>query len=119
MPRLRRRYICPIMTNKITRPVLRYHGGKFLLAPWIASHFPTHRVYVEPFSGGASVLMRKERSYAEVYNDTWGIVVNVFRVLRNPEQAARLEELLRLTPFAREEFEACGDKQIATITDPV
>lgn len=29
---------------EIKRPILRYHGGKFLLAKWIISHFPTHRM---------------------------------------------------------------------------
>lgn len=89
----------------IERPVLRYHGGKFRLAPWIRSFFPPHRVYVEPYGGAASVLMTKERAYAEVYNDLDGEVVNFFQVLRIAEQRARLCELLALTPFAREEFE--------------
>lgn len=102
-----------------TRPVLRYHGGKWRLAPWIISNFPPHKIYVEPFGGGASVLMRKPRSYSEVYNDTWGIVVNVFRVLRDPDLAAELERLLRLTPFARDEFSECGDEQLSQIEDPV
>lgn len=87
------------------RPVLRYHGGKWLLAPWIISNFPMHRVYVEPFGGGASVLLRKPRAYAEVYNDLSGEVVNLFRVLQDPVGAPRLIELLKLTPFARAEFE--------------
>jgi DNA adenine methylase len=88
----------------VARPILRYHGGKWKLAEWIVNHFPPHRVYVEPFGGGASVLMRKARSYAEVYNDRWGDVVNVFRVLRDPAQACQLRQLLELTPYARDEF---------------
>lgn len=92
-----------------TRPVLRWHGGKWKLAPWIISHFPAHRVYVEPFGGAASVLLRKERAYAEVYNDLDHDVVNLFRVLQDSARAARLVELLRLTPFARAEFEIAWD----------
>lgn len=86
------------------RPAIRYHGGKWNLAPWICDNLPAHRVYVEPYGGGANVLLRKARSYAEVYNDLYGEVVNVFRVLQDPEKAARLRELLHLTPFARDEF---------------
>jgi DNA adenine methylase len=87
-----------------TRPLLRYHGGKWLLAPWIISHFPPHRVYVEPFGGGASVLIRKSRSYAEVYNDLDGEVVNLFRVVR--DNGLELKRRLALTPFAREEYQS-------------
>lgn len=90
--------------NAPTRPVLRWHGGKWLLAPWIISHFPQHRVYVEPFGGGGSVLLRKPRAYAEVWNDLDGEAVNLFRVLRDEAQAQRLVRLLELTPFARDEF---------------
>jgi DNA adenine methylase len=85
------------------RPVLRYFGGKWLLAPWIISHFPPHQIYVEPFGGGGSVLMRKARSYGEIYNDLDSTVVNVFRMLqKHPEE---MEYQLRHTPFSREEFE--------------
>lgn len=90
---------------KPSRPVLRWHGGKWRLAPWIISFFPGHRVYVEPFGGAASVLVRKKRAYAEVYNDLDQQVVNLFRVLRDESSASRLIALLSLTPFAREEFE--------------
>ncbi len=86
------------------RPVLRYHGGKYRLAPRLIKIFPPHRVYTEAFGGGASVLMQKPRSYAEIYNDLDGEVVNVFRVLQNRRKARNLEQLLRLTPFARKEF---------------
>ena len=84
------------------RPLVRYHGGKWMLAPWIIAHFPPHRCYVEPFGGGGSVLLRKPRAYAEVYNDLGGEIVNLFRVAR--EDGERLAMLCELTPFARTEF---------------
>lgn len=102
-------------TLPVTRPALRYLGGKWMLARWIAAHFPAHRIYVEPFGGGASVLLRKPRSYAEIYNDLDGEVVNLFRVLREPAQAAQLVRACALTPFARDEFEAAYDVTL----DPV
>jgi DNA adenine methylase len=63
--------------------------------------------------------MRKPRSYAEIYNDLAGDVVNVFRVLRNCDQARELERLLRLTPFARDEFRSTRSSDMAKIADPV
>jgi DNA adenine methylase len=72
------------------------------MAPWISGFFPKHRIYVEPFGGGASVLLRKERSYNEVYNDLDNELVNLFRVLRS-DQAGALIAQLRLTSYAREE----------------
>lgn len=93
------------MTARPTRPVLRWHGGKWLLAPWIIGLMPAHRIYVEPFGGAASVLLRKPRAYAEIYNDLDTQVVGLFRVLRDPGQGRRLAEMLELTPFARDEFD--------------
>lgn len=104
-----------LATEIPSRVALRYHGGKWLLARWIISHFPPHRVYVEPFGGAASVLLQKPRSYAEIYNDLDQDVVNFFRVLRDPAHAAALQELLRLTPFSRGEFYAA--RQLAD--DPI
>jgi DNA adenine methylase len=86
------------------RPILRYHGGKWRMGRWIISHLPPHDTYCEPYSGAASVLMQKRRSNSEVLNDLNGDVVNLFRVLRDKQQAVELERVLRLTPFARDEF---------------
>jgi DNA adenine methylase len=93
-------------TPKVKRPTLRYHGGKWLLAPWIISHFPPHRVYVEPYGGAGSVLMRKPRAQGEMVNDLDGEIVSLFRVLRDPAQARELERLVHLTPYSRSEYEA-------------
>ena len=93
----------------ITRPVMRYPGGKYTLAKWVISHFPAHETYVELFGGAASVLLRKPRSVGEVYNDLNGDVVNVFRVLRDRKQAAKLARLLALTPFSYEEYRLAYD----------
>jgi len=91
-----------MMTSEVKRPIMRYHGGKWILAPWIIDHFPEHRFYTEAFGGAGSVLLRKPRCYSEVINDLDGEIVNVFQVVR--DQGNELIEKLRLTPFARTEF---------------
>lgn len=88
----------------IRHPAIRYHGGKFRLAPWIIEQMPEHICYVEPFGGAAGVLLKKTRSYAEVYNDLDGDVVNLFRVLRDPLLNQRLQDACTLTPYSRDEF---------------
>lgn len=88
-----------------TRPALRYLGGKWKLAPRVIAEFPAHRVYVEPFAGAASVLMRKPRSQGECLNDLSADIVNLFRVLRDRPLAAELCRLLSITPFARQEYD--------------
>jgi DNA adenine methylase len=87
----------------IKRPLLRYHGGKWRIAPWIISFFPPHRIYVELFGGGGSVLLRKPRTYSEVYNDLDREIANLFRIAR--DHGDELRRLLYMTPYSREEFE--------------
>ncbi|ANB35950.1 DNA adenine methylase [Rhodovulum sulfidophilum] len=96
-----------IMDMSVSRPLLRWHGGKWRIAPWIVAQFPPHECYVEPFGGGASVLLRKPRAKLDVYNDLDGAVVALFRVLRDaPDELIRRVELM---PFARAEFDAAQD----------
>lgn len=91
--------------SAVRSPVIRYHGGKFRLAPWLLQHFPPHVCYVEPYGGAAGTLIQKPRAYAEIYNDIDGNIVNLFQVLRDQASRDRLIEMLVLTPYAREEFE--------------
>jgi len=85
------------------RPPTSYYGGKGRLGPWITGLLPAHRTYVEPFCGSAAVLFAKSASPTEIINDLDGQVVNFFRVLR--EDAPALIRALRLTPYARGEYE--------------
>jgi DNA adenine methylase len=78
----------------------------------IIPYLPAHRTYTEAFGGGAGVLLRKPRSHAEIYNDLDDDIVGLFRVLQDPVLAGRLVELLRLTPFARREFEIAYEPSI-------
>jgi len=94
------------MGNIRIHPALRYHGGKYRIAPRLLPLLPPHRCYVEPYSGSAGMLLQKPRSAMEVYNDLDDEIVNFFRVLRCRNNARQLIEQLNLTPYARAEFQS-------------
>lgn len=79
-----------------------YFGGKLSHLNFILEHLPHTERYIEPFGGSAAVLLNREPSPVETYNDLDGHVVNFFRVLR--EQPDELVRQLELTPHSREEF---------------
>lgn len=87
----------------VLRSPIKIIGGKGILRGKILPHFPKHRVYVEPFGGGGSVLLAKERSEVEVFNDLDPRMTTLFQVIVNDENRARLIEQLMLTPYSREE----------------
>jgi DNA adenine methylase len=89
---------------KVSAPVT-WHGGKARLARRIIAHFPPHQCYVDVFGGSASVLLAKEPSEVEIYNDVDGRLVNLFRVLRDPALLRKLYGALENTPYSRLEFE--------------
>ena len=88
--------------DSVKRPLVRYHGSKWKIAPWIISFIPKHRVYVEPYGGGAAVLLLKSRSHEEVYNDLDSDIVNLFRITR--DSGEELKRRIESTPFARDEY---------------
>ncbi len=79
-----------------------WYGGKFNHLNWLLPLLPKCHHYCEPFGGSAAVLLNREPSPVETYNDIDGDVVNFFRVLR--EQKDALIEAIGLTPFSREEL---------------
>ena len=79
-----------------------WYGGKFSHLDWLLPLLPDCHHYCEPFAGSGAVLLNRDPSPVETYNDLDGEVVSFFRVLR--EEKERLIQAIGLTPFAREEF---------------
>jgi DNA adenine methylase len=92
------------------RPPVKWHGGKYYLAPWIIEHFPAHRIYVETHGGAASVLLAKPPSPVEIYNDLDERINRLFRVLR--DEGAEFQRILSLTPYSRFEFNEAGNDDL-------
>lgn len=42
--------------GEISSPAIRYHGGKYRLAPWILAHFPTHRIHLDQLAIAAGIV---------------------------------------------------------------
>ena len=88
-----------------------WYGGKYSHLEWLLPLLPQTNHYCEPFGGSAAVLLNREPSPVETYNDLDGEVVNFFRVLR--EQREELIDSITLTPFSREELTwACSEKAL-------
>lgn len=79
-----------------------WYGGKYSHLDWLLPLLPVCNHYCEPFSGSGAVLLNREPSPVETFNDIDGEVVNFFRVLR--ESPDELIYQISLTPFSREEY---------------
>jgi DNA adenine methylase len=92
------------------RTPLAYYGGKQRLSAQIVPLFPAHRVYLEPFAGGAAVLFAKERAERETLNDEDGTIMRFWRALR--ERPDELAAAVAGTPYARAEWRASRDHDV-------
>jgi DNA adenine methylase len=92
-----------------------WYGGKYSHLNWLLSCLPITEHYCEPFGGSAAVLLNKEPSPIETYNDIDGELVNFFKVLR--DQKDELIEAIGLTPFSRKEFEVAISGDTANISE--
>ena len=59
-----------------------YYGGKVKSLPFIMPLLPASKTFIEPFGGGATVLLNRRQSKLEVLNDLNRDVANFFQVLR-------------------------------------
>jgi DNA adenine methylase len=79
------------MREGVMRTPISYYGGKQQLAGAILGLIPPHRLYCEPFIGGAAVFFAKEPSNVEVINDTNGEIINFYEVLKRDFSALEKE----------------------------
>ncbi|EKQ69594.1 site-specific DNA methylase [Leptolyngbyaceae cyanobacterium JSC-12] len=92
-----------------------WYGGKFNHLNWLLPLLPKATHYCEPFAGSAAVLLNREPSPVETYNDIDGEVVNFFRVLR--DQPEDLIRAIGLTPFSREELRIAVEEPIDDLSE--
>jgi DNA adenine methylase len=107
----------PVKGRRLRSPI-NWIGSKGRMVAKLLPYIPAHRIYVELFGGGASMLVARDPSDVEVYNDLNSGLVNFFRVLRDQKQFKQFHRLAQLTPYAREEFDLCKQTW-REVSDPV
>ena len=92
-----------------------WYGGKYSHLDWLLPLLPEAQHFCDVFGGSAAVLINREPSPVETYNDAHGEVVNFFRVLRDQKDA--LIEAIGLTPFSREELALASQRCTEAVTE--
>ena len=92
------------LIHSVVKPLVKRPGGKTRmlqhLLPMIDS--VPHKVYVEPFCGGAAVLVAKKPSEHEVINDIDGDLINLYKQVKHHLPAVVKE--LRMMAESRQLF---------------
>jgi len=116
----------PISHKRYTQP-LKWPGGKRYLAPTIVGMLPQHLHYVEPYAGGAAVLLARDPNdhrlwldphlgVSEVLNDIDGELMNFWKVLKSPDLFDEFQRKAQAIPLARQAFDEA--KAIMDQRDP-
>ena len=100
---------------KKVAPPFGYFGSKNKIAFKLCKKLPPHNCWVEAFCGSASLTLAKPPAPIEVINDIDNEIINVFKQLR--ENSIELRRMIKLTPYARKEFEnsredSSGDSEL-------
>ncbi|MGC9261260.1 MAG: DNA adenine methylase [Phycisphaerae bacterium] len=94
------------MALAIVSNPLKWHGGKYYLAPAIVGLMPPHIHYVEPYAGGLSVLLAKNPdNVSEVVNDLNSDLTNFWDVLRSEKTFTKFQRIIQATPFSEAQWD--------------
>lgn len=89
------------MSEKLNlRTPVTYYGGKQKMVNSILPLIPEHKVYCEPFSGGAAIFFAKQPSDIEILNDTNRELMNFYQVLKN--DFTSLEKEINISLYSRD-----------------
>lgn len=85
-----------------------YYGGKAALAPVICDmlDYSHANIFIEPFGGGARVLLNKPRHPVEIYNDASAGLCAFMRCMSDPQTAREVIRRLYDTEYTPETFYA-------------
>ena len=94
------------MTNAIRAPFPWFGGkGGHRIREAVLRALVPHKRYLEPFGGGASILLSKQPAEVEVYNDVNRGLVNFFRVISDVDLFGKFMARAALLPVSRELYE--------------
>ncbi len=68
-----------------------------------------HRRYVEPFGGGASILIGKKPVDVETYNDLDSALYDFFMVLSDPVLFEQFKRRVEVLPYSRQLYNECRE----------
>jgi DNA adenine methylase len=86
------------------RTPIAWFGGKGRMVTKILPLIPEGKIYVEPFGGGASILLARAPSPVEVYNDIDGGLYDFFTVLADTNLFDKFYRRVALLPVSRQFF---------------
>lgn len=87
-----------------------WFGSKRNLAPRIVALMRPHRGYWEPFCGSMAVLLAKPQSSMETVNDLHGDLVNMARVIADPQKGVAFYRSLRRFMHVQELYDEARDR---------
>jgi len=97
------------MQERPVRSPIHWLGGKGCFRRKLMPLLPPHTAYVEPFGGGASVLLGKAPAKLETYNDVDRALFEFFSVLSSPVFFPPFWARVCALPYSRELYDECRD----------
>jgi len=91
--------------TKFMNSPIKWVGGKRNIKKTLVKMLHEHMQYVEVFGGAGWVLLEKEKSKLEIFNDINGDLINFYKVVKDKEKCEILINELKLTLKSRQLFE--------------